>query len=141
VYLTDSSPSGVSEIAGRLGLLLRPNLFVHFATYGILSLLLILSLLSIRIVRLLMRACLLVLSVIARSGIPGDIVSEESPLDRGDGRMTRFIDPLCGTPPLAPACPTGAPALRWATARISSLEPPQRTTGEVLSAALGHERS
>lgn len=51
VYSTDPSPPGVSDNAGRLDFLPRPDLFVHFAMYGLLSLLLILAVLPVRLFR------------------------------------------------------------------------------------------
>ncbi len=61
VYSTDPAPPGVAENAGRLDFLPRPDLFVHFGMYGLLSLFLILSLLPIRIERPLMSTGLPVL--------------------------------------------------------------------------------
>ena len=43
--------------------------------------------------------------VLTRSGVPGDILSEESRTDKGDGQLTWLIDPLCGTLPFSTGLP------------------------------------
>jgi myo-inositol-1(or 4)-monophosphatase len=76
--------------------------------------------------------------VLSRPGVPGDILSEESRIDKGDGQLTWLIDPLCGTLPFS----TGLP--HWGVCIALSSEPDLLvgvvalpTTGEVLSAAKG----
>ena len=39
--------------------------------------------------------------VLTQSGVPGDILSEESRTERGDDQFTWLIDPLCGTLPFS----------------------------------------
>ena len=77
-------------------------------------------------------------AVLTRSGVPGNILSEESETDNGNDQLTWLIDPLCGTLPFS----TGLPhwgvcvALRPGTdllIRVVALP----TTGEVLSAVKG----
>ena len=75
---------------------------------------------------------------LTRSGVPGDILSEESRTDRGDGQLTWLIDPLCGTLPFN----TGLP--HWGVCIALSSGPDLLvgvvslpTTGEVLSAVRG----
>ena len=73
--------------------------------------------------------------VLTRSGVPGDILSEESRTDRGDGQLTWLIDPLCGTLPFS----TGLPhwgvcvALKSGTDLLLGVVA-LPSTGEVLSA-------
>ena len=43
--------------------------------------------------------------VLTRSGVPGNILSEESRTDKGDGQLTWLIDPLCGTLPFSTGLP------------------------------------
>ena len=76
--------------------------------------------------------------VLTRPGVPGDILSEESATDRGDGQLTWLIDPLCGTLPFS----TGLP--HWGVCIALSSGPDLLvgvvalpSTGEVLSAARG----
>ncbi len=76
--------------------------------------------------------------VLTRSGVPADILSEESNTGKGDGHLTWLIDPLCGTLPFS----TGLPHWGVCVALRSGIDlligvvalPP---TGEVLSAARG----
>ncbi len=76
--------------------------------------------------------------VLTRSGLPGDILSEESRTDIGDGQFTWLIDPLCGTLPFS----TGLPhwgvciGLRSGTDLLLGVVA-LPTEGEVLSAARG----
>ena len=43
--------------------------------------------------------------VLTRSGMPGDILSEESSTGKRDGQLTWLIDPLCGTLPFSTGLP------------------------------------
>ena len=76
--------------------------------------------------------------VLTRSGVPGDILSEESRTDKGYGELTWLIDPLCGTLPFS----TGLPhwgvcvALRYGIDLLIGVVA-LPTTGEVLSAVRG----
>ena len=76
--------------------------------------------------------------VLTRSGVPGDILSEESRTNKGNGQLTWLIDPLCGTLPFS----TGLPhwgvwvALRSGTDLLVGVVA-LPTTGEILSAAKG----
>ena len=74
--------------------------------------------------------------VLTRSGMPGDILSEES--SKGDGQLTWLIDPLCGTLPFS----TGLPHWGVCIALRSGIDlligvVALPTTGEVLSAVRG----
>ena len=80
-------------------------------------------------------------SVLNRPGVPGDILSEESSLDRGDGRLTWLIDPLCGTIPFSTGLPHWGPSVAVGDGTnflIGAITLP--TTGELLSAAKGSRR-
>lgn len=46
-----------------------------------------------------------IVDVLTRSGVPGNILSEESRTDSGDSRLTWLIDPLCGTLPFSTGLP------------------------------------
>ena len=66
---------------------------------------------------------------------PGDILSEESRTDKGDGQLTWLIDPLCGTMPFS----TGLPHWGVCIALSSGIDlligvVALPTTGEMLSA-------
>ena len=77
--------------------------------------------------------------VLNQSGVPGDILSEESSVDRGDGRLTWLIDPLCGTIPFSTGLPHWGVSVALgdgANFLIGVITLP--TTGEVLSAAVRH---
>ncbi|MBQ10844.1 MAG: hypothetical protein CMJ45_04770 [Planctomyces sp.] len=43
--------------------------------------------------------------VLALRGAPGNVLSEESSIDKGDSRLTWLIDPLCGTLPFSSGLP------------------------------------
>jgi len=43
--------------------------------------------------------------VLESRGAPGNVLSEESSIDKGDGRLTWLIDPLCGTLPFSSGLP------------------------------------
>ena len=78
-------------------------------------------------------------NVLVQPGVPGDILSEESSLDRGDGRMTWYVDPLCGTIPFSTGLPHWGPSVALGDGTsfvVSAIALP--TTGEVISAARGH---
>ena len=76
--------------------------------------------------------------VLNRSGLPGDIYSEESRTEKGGGQLSWLIDPLCGTLPFS----TGLPhwgvcvALRSGSDLLLGVIA-LPTAGEVLSAVKG----
>ena len=43
--------------------------------------------------------------VLESRGAPGNLLSEESSIDKGDSRLTWLIDPLCGTLPFSSGLP------------------------------------
>ena len=79
-----------------------------------------------------------IIDVLTRSGLPGNILSEESRTDLGDGQFTWLIDPLCGTLPFS----TGPPHWGVSIALRSGIDlllgvVALLTEGEVLSAVKG----
>ena len=79
-----------------------------------------------------------IIDVLTRSGLPGNILSEESRTDIGGSQFTWLVDPLCGTLPFS----TGLPHWGVCIALISGgdlllgvMAIP--TAGEVLSAVRG----
>ncbi|MDA1035572.1 MAG: inositol monophosphatase family protein [Chloroflexi bacterium] len=77
-------------------------------------------------------------SVLNQPGVPGDILSEESSLDRGEGRLTWFIDPLCGTIPFSTGLPHWGPSVALGDGTnflVGAIALP--TTNDLLSSAMG----
>ena len=80
-----------------------------------------------------------IVDVLSRPGVPGDILSEESSLDRGDRSLTWLVDPLCGTIPFSTGLPHWGVSVALADSTsllIGAVTVP--TTGEVLRAVAGH---
>lgn len=76
--------------------------------------------------------------VLTRQGVPGDILSEESSIDKGDGRYTWIIDPLCGTLPFSTGLPHWGVCIALGSGPdllIGVVTLP--STGEVISAVQG----
>ena len=76
--------------------------------------------------------------VLTSSGVPGDILSEESRTDQGDGRFTWLVDPLCGTLPFSTGLPHWGVCIALSSGTdllIGVVSLP--TTGEIISAVKG----
>ena len=79
-----------------------------------------------------------VAEVLARSGLPGNILSEESETDKGNSELTWLIDPLCGTLPFSTGLPHWGVCIALSSGTdmlIGVVALP--TTGEVISAVKG----
>jgi len=80
--------------------------------------------------------------VLSRSGLPGNILSEESVTDRDASQFTWLVDPLCGTLPFSTGLPHWGTCIALGSGTdllLGVLALP--TTGEVLSAVKGQGAS
>lgn len=76
--------------------------------------------------------------VLSQSGLPGNILSEESKTDRDDSQFAWLVDPLCGTLPFSTGLPHWGICIALSSATdllVGVVSLP--TTGEVISAVKG----